>query len=286
MRFKRIYLEITNRCNLSCEFCLPHQRPLDTMSEADFRHLIKEIKPLSNFVYFHVKGEPLLHPQLALLLDICQEEGLLVNLTTNGTLLSQQQSMLLKKSALRQVNISIHSFNQQSPIGQKAYLAQVLNFASAASKQGKIYVSLRLWNQQNGQLDQTSKELLTQITTYFQHQQEGLTHSKLIGNVPLAERVFLSFDDRFVWPSLNSPFLGTEGTCYGLRNQLAILVDGTVSPCCLDGSGEISLGNALETPLAEILTTTHSLKIVQGFQQGKVIPKLCQHCSYRLRFKR
>jgi radical SAM protein with 4Fe4S-binding SPASM domain len=78
--------------------------------------------------------------------------------------------------------------------------------------------------------------------------------------------------------------LGEAGTCLGLRKQCAILADGTVTPCCLDGNGELALGSAKVTMLADILSGPRATAIRQGFERGVVVEDLCRRCTYRLRF--
>ena len=86
-RFKKVYIEITNVCNLSCNFCPKTGRKLQFSDEERFKEIIEKVKPYTDYVYFHLMGEPLLNKNLARFLDICYENGLKVNITTNGTLL-------------------------------------------------------------------------------------------------------------------------------------------------------------------------------------------------------
>ena len=92
MRFSRCYLEITNRCNLSCSFCPKTKRPARTLSPAEFRLLAEKIRPYTDYLYLHVLGEPLMHPELETLLGICGELNFRVVITTNGTLLPAQET--------------------------------------------------------------------------------------------------------------------------------------------------------------------------------------------------
>lgn len=280
--FKRVYIEITNRCNLNCSFCRPHQRKLEEMSTEQFAFILKQLRGLTQHLYLHVKGEPLLHSQLDKLLALCQEYGFAVNLTTNGTLLMSRQELLLQSPALRQVNISVHSFPEQAPAQQEEYLNDILNFAELAAS--KVYVNLRFWNRQDNQPSPETAELLTTIIQHFSKEEIALEQIIQRRQVTLAKNIFLSFDDEFEWPALSNPYYGTDGTCYGLRQQLAILVDGTVVPCCLDGEGEAALGNIFITPLTDLLQTSVVQEAITGFQQYKRCLPLCQHCSYQQRF--
>lgn len=280
--FKRIYLEITNRCNLNCSFCRPHSRQLQEMTPEQFTLILQQLKGLTKHLYLHVKGEPLLHSQLSTLLELCHQHDFQVNLTTNGTLLSQQQNILLNSPALRQVNISVHSFPEQ-PLGyQEQYLNNLLSFAEQAST--KMYLSFRFWNRENLQPAPETADLLQKIIRHFAG--NNLTVEAVIQEkrATLAKNIFLSFDEEFEWPALSNPHYGANGTCYGLRQQLAILVDGTVVPCCLDGEGEAPLGNLFATPLSEILATPLVQEARLGFEQNRRILPLCQHCSFLQRF--
>ena len=85
-----MYLEITNVCNLRCAFCPGTQRPRRFMTPEEFRQLAARLRPYGTYLMLHVMGEPLLHPQLAELLDIAGVLGFQVCLVTNGTLLPRQ----------------------------------------------------------------------------------------------------------------------------------------------------------------------------------------------------
>ena len=81
-RFKKVYIEITNVCNLKCSFCLEGRRKKEFIDIDRFEHIIKEIKNYTNLITLHVKGEPLLHPKLEQILEICKKNNIFVNITT------------------------------------------------------------------------------------------------------------------------------------------------------------------------------------------------------------
>ena len=107
---QKAYLEITNRCTLSCSFCPKSRRRLGFLSPEDFGILASRLRPHTQYLYLHLMGEPLLHPQLDELLSIAQELDFFVMITTNGTLLPQRGKLLLDSPAVRKVSISLHSF--------------------------------------------------------------------------------------------------------------------------------------------------------------------------------
>ena len=129
-KFKKIYLEITSVCNLACSFCPPTKREKQFISVEDFSRRLDQIKPYTDYIYLHVKGEPLLHPEIDQLLDLSYEKGFKVNITTNGTLIDKNKEKLLNKPGLRQMNLSLHSFDGN--IGSKdkdGYVKSILSFA-------------------------------------------------------------------------------------------------------------------------------------------------------------
>jgi len=283
-RFKKVYLEITNVCNLSCSFCSISSRPDKFMSLLEFEHIIKELKPYCNYLYLHVKGEPLLHPDLAAMLDLCAEHGFLVNITTNGTLINQVKEILLSKPAVRLINFSMHSFENSSDIaGLTTYLKPITDFAKTALAQTPMFISFRLWNlTRDNQLNiqqQKNRAVLEFIEKEFNLNyklQENITTGK---EPTLQKRLFLNCESEFRWPDLQDAEITANGFCYGLRQHVAILVDGTVTPCCLDGEGVLNLGNILKEPFAEILHNPRAESIYKGFSQNRAVEELCRKCE-------
>ena len=110
MRFRKIYVEISNLCNLHCAFCPGTRREPGRMTPENFALLLPKLRPYTDYLYFHIMGEPLCHPCLEDFLNLSHQHGFKVILTTNGTLLDRQQEMLLSSPALHKVNISLHAF--------------------------------------------------------------------------------------------------------------------------------------------------------------------------------
>lgn len=121
-RFKRIYIEITNKCNLSCSFCAKTSRKISFLQIADMEKILLSIKDYTDNVYFHVMGEPLLNENLSDFFLLCEKYNIKVNLTTNGTLLNVKSDILENAKALRKLAISIHSFESDSFLQLKEYL--------------------------------------------------------------------------------------------------------------------------------------------------------------------
>ena len=275
-RFAKVYVEISNICNLSCSFCPGTTRKPKRMTESEFKIVLNKIKDYTDYIYFHLLGEPLCHPDLEAFLSLAEEMNFKVIITTNGTLLSKNKDILLKSNSHYKTVISLHSFEaNDNKISFKKYLDDC--FAYAKDAENKKIVVLRLWN--NGGKDSLNQEILTRLENYFPKPWNEERNGTRIGN-----KVFLQYGDKFDWPTLENDNINENVFCYGLRDQIGILADGTVVPCCLDNNGEINLGNIFEKDLEEIINSQKAQNIYNGFSNRTACEELCKRCSFVRKF--
>ena len=276
MRFQKIYVEISNLCNLKCSFCPGTKRPGRRMSVAEFSALMPKLRPYTDYLYFHLMGEPLCHPDLREFLNIAGDHGFRVILTTNGTLLSKMQDVLLSTPALHKVNISLHAF-EANVVGKSLedYVRSCLEFGKASA--GRKIVVYRLWNQ--GGKDALNDQILEQMHAAFPQEWEQQRQG-----IRIADKTFLEYGDKFDWPDLSAQEGSSRVFCYGLRDQLGVLCDGTVVPCCLDHEGDLALGNVFTQELEEILESPRAKAIYDGFSHREAMEPLCRRCGYARRF--
>jgi len=275
MRFQKIYVEISNLCNLSCAFCPGTKRTPGRMTADEFAQLLPKLKPYTEYLYFHLMGEPLCHPELKEFLGLAKDFKVI--LTTNGTLLAKQQALLLSAPNLHKVNISLHAFEANDlkvPFGD--YLADCFRFGQAA--QGKKLVVYRLWNQ--GGQDARNGEILSCMESHFP---KPWTERRQ--GIQIGDRVFLEHAEKFDWPDLQAEEDTDSLFCYGLRDQLGVLWDGTVVPCCLDHEGDLALGNLFDQSMDEILESPRAKAIYDGFTARQAVEPLCRRCGYARRFR-
>lgn len=276
MRFRKVYLEISNICNLSCRFCPGTKRVKRAMTVEELSILLPKIRPYTDYLYFHLMGEPLLHKHLDQFLELAGNHGFKVILTTNGTLLKKQQEMLLRSPALHKINISLHAFEANDlAVPFAEYLADCFAFGKSAN--GQKLVVYRLWN--NGGEDKQNQEILDAMHRFF----PGDWVQERLGT-RIADRTYLEYGDKFDWPDLAAPESSEKVFCYGLRDQLGVLCDGTVVPCCLDHEGDLALGNLFSQTMEEILENPRAKAIYEGFSHREATEELCRKCGYARRF--
>ena len=278
--FKKIYIEITNICNLKCKFCPETKREKQYMSLESFEQVISKIHKYTRLVCLHVKGEPLLHNQLEGILKILEKYNLQANITTNGTMIKNKLEILKKSKAIRQLNISIHSITKNEKLDSQ-YLRDI--FESVSQIENTI-ISYRLWNLQTLQENSVNSEIIKEIETYYDI--KDLKH-QLIENdfIKIKSNTFINQDTEFTWPDINGEEIIQKGRCLALKEQIAILVDGTVVPCCLDNNGDIPLGNIFEETLEEILQNSQSTIIKKNFEKSILTCKLCKTCGFLKRLE-
>ncbi len=280
MRFKKIYLEISNICNLNCSFCHGTKRAPKRLTVEEFSRVLPKIRPYSDFLYFHVMGEPLCHPELSTFLDIADKHGFRVIITTNGTLLKQKQELLLSKNALHKINVSLHAFEANDlKIPFDEYLDSCLSFGKTASEVSDKIVVFRLWNA--GGKEELNGAVLDTVKSYFPCDSLSFEGRN---SIKLCDRVFIERASKFDWPDISLEDTRDNVFCYGLRDQIGILSDGTVVPCCLDCEGDIALGNIFEDSMENILATKKVKDIYDGFSKKRAVEELCRRCGYARRF--
>ena len=263
---KKIYIEITNSCNLNCSFCLNTQREKSFMSIEKFEEVIKKVKDYTELVCLHVKGEPLLHLQLEDILWIIGKYNLKTNITTNGTLLKKNLCVIENE------NLNVQEY---------------LNTVYECVKQLEntdIIVSYRLWNLKDISNNEKNEEVINFLEQKYSF--ENLKDQMALKEwIKLKERIFINQDTMFIWPNLNEEIINETGRCLALKNQVAILVDGSVVPCCIDSEGKIILGNIFEDSLENILNSDRALKIIQGFEKNFISEELCKRCGFLKRLE-
>ena len=278
--FKKIYIEITNVCNLKCKFCPETNRKKAFMTLADFEEIIKKIHKHTKLICLHVKGEPLLYSDLEDILRTLEKYNLQANITTNGTLIKEKIEIIKNSKAVRQINFSIHSIMQNKKL-DKQYLKDIFE---SVEELKNIIISYRLWNLKDIKENDINNEIISELEEYYHipNLKQQLMENEFL---KVKENVFINQDTEFTWPNINNKHIIEKGRCLALKEQIAILVDGTVVPCCLDNNGEIKLGNILLEKFEDILNKKKTVTIKKNFENGVITCDLCKTCGFLKRLE-
>ncbi len=275
----KVYIELTSKCGLSCDFCPSASRTLSTMEIELFRKINKEVKSYTDDIAYHVVGDPLLVENIKEYLDISHKEGLRVHITTAGYYLKPWHVEALNHPSIKQINFSLNSYRgNKLPVSLETYIENIAEFTLAfRALNTKSFINYRLWNKEE---DNSQEEYNLEV--------RELMAKKLgveLQDTPrLMNKVLFNFDSLFEWPSLEASYVGDKGSCHGLSGQMAILSSGEVVPCCFDYEAIINLGNMKSENLVSILDKPRSKNMLEGFKKGEIVEELCKHCSYRTKF--
>ena len=292
MMIDRCYIEITNTCNLNCDFCPKHHRKKRQLTAEEFDLLTDKIRGKVCFLYFHLMGEPLLHPLMPQFITMAREKGFKTVLTSNGTLLHRAMDLL--DTLPHKVQLSLHSHESNEREELDCYMDEVMRFSTEAAKRGTCIV-LRLWNQ--GGRDRENEEVMRLIEKYvpkpWKDRSDGFR---------LCDNLYLEFDRKFSWPDANGQgknqgygrddgevndrengsHVKKQLFCKALLKQIGVLADGSLVPCCLDHDGDVVLGNLFHQSLEEILASPRSQALIEGFKHHTATETLCQNCESAL----
>lgn len=263
-RFKKVYIEITNACNLTCSFCIKNKRHVEYINYEKFKILLERLDAYTDYLYFHVLGEPLIHPLINEFIDIASKR-FNVQITTNGYLINK----IKDQKGIRQVNISLHSFDDKYKVSIEEYMNNIFQVVDTLVK-NNTYVSLRLWVKNKYQ-----NKMIELLDNYYNCKIDFKQN-----NYKINKYLFVNQFHEFIWPDIENNYYNEEGTCYALRDHIGVLVDGTIVPCCLDTKGAINLGNIYESALEDILKSDRVREMLEGFQQYRKKEELCKHCSF------
>ena len=316
------YLEITNLCNRNCSFCPGTEREKGFLPPERFLGRIRKIRSYADVIHLHVLGEPLLHPSFPEMIRLCAAESFPVEVTTNGTLLTPENRRALLSETVRQVNFSLHSLHPE----EESILDEILVFAGHAMKERPgLYLNFRLWNSGGNAADTWIRRKIRSafgIPETLLAQDPSRHSRRLLNRLYLNQGPLFEWPGRLsssvASPALLSAGGGAEspeeaqaeekrqsesfktgeetgknagmecrGSCYGLISQFAVLLDGTVTPCCLDSEGAVHLGNLdAEAELGIILSSPRARALRDGFLHGRIAEPFCRECRYRERFSK
>lgn len=266
MKFKKVYIEICNGCNLNCDFCIKNSRQVKYIKRDEYEYIINKIAGYTKEIYLHVLGEPLMHKDINYFIDYANNMGILVNITTNGYLINK----IKDNKNIHRLNISMHSFNSRYGIVIDEYIDNV--FYVVDNLRDKTFVSLRLWVK-----TENTKKILEYINKRYGTKILEIDNNK---KIKISNNLIIDSFHEFIWPDINNSYYNENGRCNGLIDHFGILSTGEIIPCCLDSKGIINLGNIYQDNLEDVFNSKLVKEMREGFLNNKKCQELCRHCSF------
>ena len=243
----RLYIEVTNVCNLDCVMCPTGLHILERhkghMKWELFTKIIDEMAPHVQTTTLHIWGEPLLHPQLPELIRYARDRGIEVSISTNATLLTEERSAALLDSGLSEIYLCLDGMNAETyeAIRRKADFQEtkenIHRFIAMRQKRDdgpKTYVQII-------EMEPT-KEQTEEFRRYWQLPGVDRVNVKAFdswGNQVKEINQLRSAEDQL--PSLKGRY-----HCPLLWYHCHVYFDGTVTCCDRDYGAKYPLGNVAE----------------------------------------
>lgn len=278
MKFKKIYIELSDICGLKCDFCPSKKGMRGIMDIKNFQKIAPQLSPKAKIFTFHVLGDPLLIPNLEDYLKIAQENHMKLEITTSGFYMNERnQNLLLKFENIHQINFSLVAFLDQNTISLENYFKNILIFCSKhLQNKSSSFINLRLWN-----LDiHFNPPAKNDIIYNFLENHFKTSIPKNQTKIRLNRHILLHQSRTFKWPNINDKALYKEGKCHALKEQIGILSNGTLVPCCLDTQAHINLGNIFQTSFEKLLHSSRLQAMKEAFKNNQRIENLCQKCEF------
>jgi MoaA/NifB/PqqE/SkfB family radical SAM enzyme len=274
---KLVILDITSSCNSQCLFCprtrMPKNRKNGIMTKTVFNHALTEIKKHHvEEVRLYSTGEPLLHPDFDYIIRRLYDEGLLITISTNGTLLNKHRDSLMLVDHLQ---LSIDGWDQESyeylqpPNNYKKTLDEVISFCEYALLQDtRPLITINLL--------QTKKTDVMKFHETWDKYVDGITMNHLMGTTYYNGNRFITEQHRQLKDYLYPFSIDTKHGCEYPFDVLTVAFDGKISLCCQDYNTELPLGY-IDDGLKSVFNSDQMMKIRSDFVHG--VPTVCAGCS-------
>jgi len=238
--------------------------------------ILERLQGRVDTLFFHLMGEPLLHPEVIPFAEAAHAHGFRISITSNGILAREVGIPLVLRGVIEKISLSLHSYEANAfAVPLKTYLDHCLALADAAIER-QVVCALRLWNR--GAEGRLNEDVLAALHDHFPEPwQANRWGYRLSGTC------HLEWGDRFDWPGEGRETRQPR-FCHALRSQIGILSDGTVVPCCLDGEGRMPLGNLFTDSLDTVLASPRAKALYDGFSAHVAVEPLCRTCGYAERF--
>lgn len=257
-KLTRICVELTNRCNLNCPYCLVGQQ--NTQNSVAHNELVRQrgvmsmelckkiIREAQQFgikeIMLTFQGEPLLFKRKSFieLISLSKKNGLKAMLFTNGLLLDPVFSRAILRAGLDVIRFSVDGTTQE---------IYALNRVGGNFE--KVFQNMK-------DMVRIAKEVNSRIEMYWQFIALKNNEHQIVSAQKMAEQIGIQFILKTFAESI--PELMPENPryqrklspkpCKDIYRAVWVYWNGDVVPCCYDLEGKEIVGNIKENSLGEI----------------------------------
>jgi MoaA/NifB/PqqE/SkfB family radical SAM enzyme len=274
-----LVIESTSICNLKCVMC-PYPtmgRKHEHMKLGLYGKIVSEAAGFVEFMWLHLFGEPLLNPDIYRMIDMAEEAGIRVGLSTNATVLNEAASRRILDSRLSLLILCMDGATKETferiRVGAKfeEVSRNIRQFAELKrSRTGPLKAVLQMVNMHWNASEQQALRC--------EWEREGLD-----GILFKPFHVWANQDEQLISVGQPAERTSAGAVCYEPWIGFTVLADGTVVPCCNDYAGRQPLGDLKYQSIREIWNGAELMKLRRMFadptsdRQGTI----CHGCPFQ-----
>ena len=246
---KRVVWEVTHRCNYSCVHCCSRAGEIEE-AELDTQKTYEVLRELAENdteeIYFS-GGEPFIRDDMFDILKYARELGILANVSTNGSFLTEELAMRLKDIDVNLIHISLDSHVKEDFNSFRGgdYYTKTLD-AIRHAKEAGLYVRVGavIWKKNASHIkemidffskmgvDEVVFNWLIAAGRYQDNKEMGVPLSKFEDTIKLIHDYMSQYKDIIKVSMHRSEKYYDDGSmCNAGKKILFILPDGRISPC-------------------------------------------------------
>ena len=286
----RIFLCITNACNLKCKHCYNQRVQQDQFMSVELIHSILEQGYRLGLKQVDITGgECFLHPNIMEILNLVSDFGMLINVYTNGTLLNLDTIRKLENIRIMNIIVSLESLNPKihdsfrGVIGSHEKTMNTLKLIRDSSLNLRINITAMKdnENEMENMIDYIYNDLLAESIVIAPILQTGNGTQSFCLNTDIQKicgyqkRIYRDLEQRI---EISKPKSRYKAHCGVGNSMMYIDTDGTVCLCptlTQYENKDFALGNLRDMSLRDMFCSMHN----NGFAE-KLLCKQIERCDY------
>ena len=312
---RMVFLEVTNYCNFRCNFCPQgiSKRSPEHMDTKLAKNLTKQLYETGyeGNLYFHLLGEPLLHPDIYEIVECASKRIPRAILFTNGSLLTNNNIESIFDVCPYELMISMQLIDEQSfrlrcsSMSWDQYVSGIRNAVQYKLTHNtptllRISVGMRKEDSihphddyfphvSTSGLRANMLELFSDIPILDSQQVQKILDSTEIpfkGGPKLASGASVTVKPMGNWRRIYRDEKVEKGYCPHVGKEFGILSNGNIVFCHLDYDGKTTFANVRDGELESIMQNSEIQQEIVQFCTEGIVPKGCQHCNVPYKYSK
>ena len=284
-------IEPTNACNLRCPGCITgggiRNDETDLIKFENYRKVIDDVSEYGMGVLLYFRGEPFLHPKIIDMIKYAKSKNLIVRTGTNANLIdSPEMAEEIVKSGLDWIRIALDGVNQEMYEkyrrgGKLERVKNAIKYLAEAKKKlhrrtPVILVQYILFKHTEPYIDEAERLAFELGADHFFLKTAMVLDENQAKELLPENREYWRYESIEGGLVLKNKF---KNRCKRIWTYYNVEVDGSVPPCCFDGLGKYTIGNAFNQSMKEIWKNKKYNEFRRRVLKGRKDIDICRNCT-------